>query len=79
MHTYSCKIEISFNRKWDWYDQTACLVAAAAQDAAEVGAHTQQDRRHLTRNPKYTISKKQKQPKSKQQATKNYETYTKGR
>ena len=64
MHTYSCKIEISFNRKWDWYDQTSCLAAAAAQEVPEdldqVRGHHKY--RTLTENPKNTISKKQQQP-----------------
>ena len=54
------------------------MVAAAAQEAAEVGSHTQWDRRHLTRKSNQTLSKKQQQQKSKQLATKNYEIYTKG-
>ena len=56
---------------------SACL-AAAAQDAAEVGSHTQWDRRHLTRKPKHKISKKQQQQKNKQTAIKFYEIHTKG-
>ena len=59
--------------KWDWYGQTACL-AAAAQEAAE-DSHTQWDRRHLTRKSNQTLSKNQRQQKSKQPATKFYEIH----
>ena len=60
------------------YDQTACLAAAAAQDAAEVGSHTQWDRRHLTRKSNQSLSKNQQQQTNKQKATKFYEIHTKG-
>ena len=50
---------VNLIEKWDWYDQTACLAAAAAQDAAEVGARTQWHRRHLTRKSNQLQSKNQ--------------------
>ena len=78
MHTYSCKIEISFNRKWDWYDQTACLVAAAAQKVPEDQDQLRDHHKYrtLTIKPKPIISKKQQQPMNKQITTKIYEIHT---
>ena len=69
------------DRKWDWYDQTACLAAAAAQEVPEDQDQSRDHHKYrtLTRKPKHTISKKQQQPNEQAKATKFYETHTKGR
>ena len=64
--------------KWDWYGQTACLAAAAAQDPAQVGRS--QDYRkcsNLTRIFKSNTSKNPKQQKDQQIAIKFHEIHTK--
>ena len=65
--------------KWDWYGQTACLAAAAAQDPARVGRSQDHRKcRNLTRKPNQSQSKNQQQQMNKQTATKFYEIHTKG-
>ena len=62
---------------WDWYGQTACLAAAAAQDPARVGrSQGHRKCRNLTRKS-IKHSQEPQQQKNQQTATKFYEIHTK--
>ena len=63
--------------KWDWYGQTACLAAAAAQDPAQEGRSQDYRKcRNLTRKFNQRQSKNQQQKLSKQITTNFYEIHT---